>query len=107
MRSEQEEYMTKASALKKRYILFESQVPYNSVEFERMMYTESQKFFGEYGFSKVAFKIIGYDGKHGIIRCARDYVFECLGFLALLSQPRVIAQGSSGTIKSLKDRIKS
>jgi len=101
--------MTKARALKKRYILFEFRGPQMAEEqLKRALYAEALKFFGELGLSYVALKLVSYDIKEnrGIIRCERDYLDKVLGFLALLgsldgAEARIVSLKSSGTIKSL------
>jgi ribonuclease P/MRP protein subunit POP5 len=101
--------MTKARALKKRYILFELRGPDLAEEpLKRALYAEALAFFGELGLSGAALKLVAYDAKSkkGIIRCERDYLERALGFLALLSflggeRARLVALKSSGTLKSL------
>lgn len=103
--------MVRASALKKRYILFqvkcESEIGEDDVK--RGIYNEALKFFGEFGLSKISLKFIEFDAssKTSIIRCARDHYKDVLGFLALVSslngkKARTIAKRASGTIRSLK-----
>jgi ribonuclease P/MRP protein subunit POP5 len=102
--------MTKARALKKRYILFEFRGKETDEEaLKRSLYAEALRFFGEFGLSYAAVKLVGYDkkSKKGILRCERDYLERVLGFLALLSsldgvEARFVALKSSGTLKSLE-----
>lgn len=102
--------MTKARALKRRYILFEIRSPAEMAEerLKRALYAEALKFFGEYGLSYAALKLVSFDKdkKTGIIRCEREYLDRVLGFLALLgaldgAEARLVTLKSSGTIKSL------
>jgi RNase P/RNase MRP subunit POP5 len=101
--------MVKAAALKKRYVLFEYSGPdFSKEELKRAIYSEALKFFGEYGLSYAALKLMEYDQvkKRGILRCERSHLEKVLGFLALVdsldSKPaRLIALKSSGTMKSL------
>ncbi|MCI0503724.1 hypothetical protein L0Y65_03360 [Candidatus Micrarchaeota archaeon] len=104
--------MTKARALKKRYILFDLQCPVGlgAEQLKRALYAEALKFFGELGLSYAALKLVSYDEKErrGIIRCERDYLDKALGFLALLNaldgaEARIVAIKSSGTIRSLTE----
>jgi ribonuclease P/MRP protein subunit POP5 len=103
--------MVKAGALRKRYILFEFRGPEMGEDgMKQGIYAEALRFFGEYGLSEIALKLVSYDKatKTGILRCQRDYLEKVLGFLALVdsidSKPaRTIAKKSSGTIKSLQD----
>jgi len=107
--------MVKAGALRKRYILFESKG--TEMEEERLkqgIYAEALRFFGEYGLSSVALKLVSYDkaAKTGILRCERSHLEDVLGFLALVesldSRPaRLVAKKSSGTIRSLQESIQA
>ncbi|MFH0884706.1 MAG: Rpp14/Pop5 family protein [Candidatus Micrarchaeota archaeon] len=102
--------MTKARALKKRYILFEFHGRETDEEaLKRSLYAEALRFFGEFGLSCAAVKLVSYDvkSKKGILRCERDYLERVLGFLALLgslegAEARLVALKSSGTLKSLE-----
>ncbi len=102
--------MVKAAALKKRYISFELRGPdMNEETIKRAIYTEALKFFGEFGLSYAALKLVKYDQtkKIGIVRCERSYFDKVLGFLALVSSlegssARLVALKSSGTLKSLE-----
>ncbi len=101
--------MTRAHALKKRYIAFRFNGPEMQEEqLKRSVYGEALKFFGEFGLSHVALKLVCYDSKtkQGILRCERAELENVLGFLALIGSldgkdARVISVKSSGTLKSL------
>lgn len=107
--------MVKAGALKKRYIKFLLQGPDADKEsVKRAIYSEALRFFGEYGLSEAALKLVEYEekGKTGILRCKRDYLDKVLGFLALVDSlsgtpSRLIALKSSGTLKSLESTVES
>lgn len=107
--------MVKAGALKKRYILFKYQGPAMDMpRLKRAIYHEALRFFGEYGLSEAALKLVGFDAKSdtGVIRCQRDYIERALGFLALVdsldgSEARLVALRSSGTLKSLESVLES
>lgn len=71
--------------------------------FENYIYKEFLKFFGEYGFSKIGFKIIEYNNNVGIIRCRREYMEKVVGFLALVSEPRIKTIKVSGSLKKLRE----
>ena len=102
--------MTKARALKKRYILFQLRGSNLDGEpLKRAIYAEALKFFGEYGLSEVALKLVKYDfpTKKGVLRCERNHLDKGLGFLALVdfldgAEARLIAVKSSGTLKALE-----
>jgi len=88
--------MKKTERPKNRYISFQASPEIPNVEF--------MKFFGEFGFSKISFKVLEYDRNknYGIIRCNRDYVEKVRGFFALLN-PRIKSLRTSGTIKTLRE----
>ncbi|MBU0532486.1 Rpp14/Pop5 family protein [Candidatus Micrarchaeota archaeon] len=101
--------MVKVLSLKKRYIAFELRgKEMNEKELKHAIYTEALTFFGEYGLSYAALKLIEYNPvtKRGILRCERDYKDKVLGFLAL-SEIRLVALKSSGTLKSLESTLSS
>ncbi len=101
--------MVRAGSLRKRYILFRFIGPQMGEEqLKRSLYAEALKFFGEFGLSFAAVKLVGYDQakKEGIIRCERAHLDRVLGFLALInsldgSDARFMALRSSGTLKRL------
>ena len=74
--------MVKVGALRKRYISFSLLKKIEKGEFEKELYKQALRFFGEYGFSKAAFKLLEFKGKEGIktvmrdvLREGKDYVF--------------------------------
>jgi RNase P/RNase MRP subunit POP5 len=103
--------MVKAGSLRKRYISFElrSPTPWNDPEMlKRSLYAEALRFFGEFGLSQAALKLVEYDSakKIGVLRCERGMAETVLGFLALADSldgkpARVVALRTSGTIKGL------
>lgn len=105
--------MVKARALRKRYILFSYEgKPIDETAFKHALYKEALRFFGEYGISEAALKLISFDGKAGIIRCERNYLERMSGFLALLSsldgsEARLRVFKSSGTLKALESTLAS
>jgi ribonuclease P/MRP protein subunit POP5 len=104
--------MVKAGSLRKRYISFEFRgFESDSESLKRSLYAEALKFFGEYGLSHVALKLVEFDPakKTGIIRCERSHLEEVLGFLALVDSldgkpARLRSKISSGTIAGLNKR---
>lgn len=95
--------MKKSERPNNRYVLFKvlEKEPEN---FEKWLYSEFLKFFGEYGFSKIGFKLIEFNSekKSGIVRCRRGYETKIIGFLSILENPRVKSIKTSGTIKKLR-----
>ncbi|MFH1785692.1 MAG: Rpp14/Pop5 family protein [Candidatus Micrarchaeota archaeon] len=104
--------MVKSDALRKRYILFELKgVVLDNDQLKKAIQLEALKFFGEFGMSYAALKLVQFDTttKLGILRCERSYLEKVLGFLALVNslngkEARLISRKSSGTIKSLGQR---
>jgi len=108
--------MVKAAAMKKRYIAFELRGnaldKIDSESLKKAIYNEGLRFFGEYGMSFAAIKLVEYFPAKGIglIRCERGKLEDVLGFLALLDSldgkpARLVALSSSGTIRSIHDRL--
>ncbi|VVB98563.1 Ribonuclease P protein component 2 [uncultured archaeon] len=105
--------MYSAMKLKKRYIVFKAsaEAALSGEDVKSGLYAFLLKFFGEYGYSKLAYKLLQYEEKtgFGLIRCERSSLHEILGALALIEnlngkKARTIALASSGTIKTLKDK---
>lgn len=105
--------MYSAMRLKKRYIVFrtksEAKVSENDVK--SGLYAFLLRFFGEYGYSKLSYKLLQYDEKQGLglIRCERGVLDEMLGALALVEslegkKARTVVEGVSGTIKTLREK---
>ena len=101
--------MVRAGSLRKRYIAFELRGPAMDPDtLKRSLYAEALRFFGEYGLSEVALKLVEYfpDKRIGLIRCERGKLDETLGFLALLDglegkPARIVSLKSSGTMRKL------
>ncbi|MBU0586779.1 hypothetical protein KJ780_04655 [Candidatus Micrarchaeota archaeon] len=105
--------MYSAMRLKKRYIVFQVKTPQpiNPKEINDGLGLFLIRFFGEYGYSKLAFKLLQYDEKtkQGLIRCDRSVLYELLGSLSLIEslkekKARLIPLASSGTIKTLREK---
>lgn len=104
-------FMVKADALRKRYILFQIKgIELPEQQLKRALYAEAAKFFGEYGLSFAALKLVKFNEKknQGIIRCERSHLEQTLGMLALINfldrkPARVVALKSSGTIATLNE----
>jgi RNase P/RNase MRP subunit POP5 len=80
--------MVKAGSLRKRYVLFEFRAGDAAPDAEplkRSIYAEALRFFGEFGLSKVALKLVEYDAakKQGILRCERASLDDVLGLKGL------------------------
>lgn len=107
--------MTKARALKRRYIAFQLKGPdMQEKELKHAIYEEALRFFGEYGVSEAALKLMQYNPstKKGILRCERSYQDKVVAFLSLIGslsglEARLVPLRSSGTIKSLESVMES
>lgn len=101
--------MTRVHSLKKRYVLFELRgAAPDDDTLKRQIYEEALRFFGEFGLSRAALKLVEFDAakRRGILRCERDSLGDVLGFLALVDSlggvpARTVSLKSSGTIKGL------
>ena len=105
--------MYSAMRLKKRYAVFQVKSDANLSEREvnEGISAFFLRFFGEYGHSKLSFRLLQYDDekKLGILRCERGALKEVLGALALIDslgqkKARAVSLASSGTIKSLREK---
>jgi ribonuclease P/MRP protein subunit POP5 len=101
--------MARAGSLRKRYISFElrMQPSPDAESLKKALYSEALRFFGEYGLSSVALKLVEFDAGKGILRCERKHLDDVLGFLALLDSldgrpARLVSRKSSGTIAGLE-----
>ncbi|MEW6722517.1 MAG: Rpp14/Pop5 family protein [Candidatus Micrarchaeota archaeon] len=107
--------MVRAGSLRKRYIVFRYSGPAaDEPALKKAIYAEALRFFGEYGLSFVALKLVSFDNQKGtgILRCERAHLESVLGFLALVSSldgsdARLIALKSSGTLRSLASVLDS
>ncbi len=96
--------MKKTLRENKRYISFEV-LGDEPEDFEKYIYNEFIKFFGEFGFSKISFKLIEYKSKKGIVKCKREYKDNVIGFLSILNNPRIRTIKTSGTLLSLRSKM--
>lgn len=102
--------MVAAGAMKKRYILFRlNGQNIDQSKLKNAITKEGLRFFGEFGCSEAAIKLLAFDVKSscGVLRCRRDYMDKVLGFLALVnsldgSSARLVSLQCSGTLKSLE-----
>ena len=110
--------MYSAQRLKKRYIVFSAKAAGASAnalseeDVRRGLHAFLLRFFGEFGYSKLSFKLLQYEPAKsmGLIRCERGTLSDLLGALALVEEvngkkARLIALASSGTIKTLREKV--
>ena len=98
-----------------RYIFFKLDMVNSSIDTKTLSHELSKavlRFFGEYLFGDVAFKLVEYEpGKmSGTIKVDRKYVNQMLGCIALISKingapTHVKAIGVSGTLRAGREKF--
>lgn len=97
---------------KKRYIAFEvtSEQAVARRELSEEILNSAYSLFGDAGCSEVDLRLISYDGKCGIIRCASQKTVETRAALACINNVRrirvsILVLGISGTIKGAMEKF--
>jgi ribonuclease P/MRP protein subunit POP5 len=97
---------------KKRYLAFEvtSEQAVNRQQLFNEILDSSASLFGDKGISEINPKLMSYDGKFGIIRCAREKTQETRASLACINNIRrihisILVLGVSGTIKGATEKF--
>ncbi len=97
---------------KKRYIAFEiaSGQTINRQQLFNEILTSFGSLFGDVGCSETALQLLSFDGKYGIIRCAREKTRETRAALACINSIRgfrvsILVMGISGTIKGATEKF--
>ncbi len=97
---------------KKRYIAFEitSEQIINRSELSREILSSICSLFGDKGSSEINAGLISYDGRYGIIRCAKDQTESTRAALACIYKIRgirisILVLGVSGTIKEAMEKF--
>jgi len=97
---------------KKRYLAFEvtSEQTINRQQLFSEILDSAASLFGDKGTSEINPKLMDYDGRFGIIRCAREKTQETRASLACISNIRRIrvsflVLGISGTIKGATEKF--
>lgn len=98
---------------KKRYIVFEvlSKKEAPKQDLIREIWNSAYSLYGDVGTSKIGLWLLIFDGKRGIVRCARDKTEEVRAILAAISRVNEDCVGISvlsvcGTIKGTKKFFK-
>ncbi len=97
---------------KKRYIAFEitSEQTITRQEIGEETLDSICSLFGDTGASEITFGLMLYDGKYGVIRCARDKTMEIRAALACINKIRgsrvsILVLGISGTVKGAIEKF--
>lgn len=97
---------------KKRYIAFEiaSEQEINRQQLLNEILNSIVSLFGDAGRSEIALQLLSFDGKYGIIRCAREKTRETRAALACINSIRgarvsILVLGISGTIKGATEKF--
>jgi len=97
---------------KKRYLAFEVE-PAQKISRQELVeeiFNSSCSLFGDVGCSEINFGLMSYDGRYGIIRCAREKTGETRAALACINKVRgirvsILVLGISGTIKGAMEKF--
>jgi ribonuclease P/MRP protein subunit POP5 len=97
---------------KKRYLAFEvtSEKTINRQQLVNEILDSVASLFGDKGISEINPKLMSYDGRFGIIRCAREKTQETRAALACITNVRgirvsILVLGISGTIKGATEKF--
>ncbi len=97
---------------KKRYLAFEvtSEQTINRQQLFNEILDSAVSLFGDKGISEINPKLMSYDGRFGIIRCAREKTQETRAVLACINNVRririsILVLGISGTIKGATEKF--
>ena len=97
---------------KKRYLAFEvtSEQTINRQQLFNEILESAASLFGDKGISEINPKLMSYDGRFGIIRCAREKTQETRATLACINNVRrirvsILILGISGTIKGATEKF--
>ncbi len=97
---------------KKRYIAFEvtSEQTITRSELSREIMDSICSLFGDTGGSEINAGLLSYDGRYGIIRCAKEKTVETRAALACITKIRgirvsILVLGISGTIKGAMEKF--
>jgi len=97
---------------KKRYIAFEmaSSQSVNRQELTNEIQKSTASLFGDTGCSVINPGLLSFDGRYGIVRCAREKTSEARAALACMSNVRgtrvsIFVLGISGTIKGATEKF--
>ncbi len=97
---------------KKRYIAFDIMSQQNITRQELVDEISDSIFslFGDVGCSEINFGLMSYDGRYGIIRCAKEKTRETRAALACINKIHgtrisIIVLGISGTIRGAMEKF--
>ncbi len=97
---------------KKRYIAFEVASPQiiTKQELTHEILSSTIALFGDSGCAEIAPRLISFDGRYGIVRCAREKMPQVRAALACITNAKVVrvsiqVLGISGTIKGAMEKF--
>ncbi len=97
---------------KKRYIAFEvtSQQAITRQELTYEILSSTVALFGDAGCSEINPRLMSFDGRYGIVRCAREKTQEARAALACVTNAKgirvsILVLGISGTIKGAMEKF--
>ncbi len=97
---------------KKRYIAFEitSEQTITRQQLVNEILSSTRSLFGDVGRSEINPTLMSFDGRYGIIRCAREKTQEARAALACISNAQgirvsILVLGISGTIKGAMEKF--
>ncbi len=97
---------------KKRYMAFEvtSGQEINRAELSKEIINSAGSLFGDSGCSGMNLGLLSYDGKYGIVRCAREKTEETRAALACITRVQrvrlsILVLGISGTIRGAMEKF--
>lgn len=97
---------------KKRYIAFEA-ASEQTITRQELVYeilNSTGSLFGDTGCSEINPKLMSFDGRYGIVRCAREKTREARAALACITKAKgirvsILVLGISGTIKGAMEKF--
>ncbi|MCZ7396940.1 MAG: ribonuclease P [Candidatus Methanoperedens sp.] len=97
---------------KKRYIVFEviSEQTVTRYDLAGEIFNSVFSLLGDAGASEINFGLLSYDGRYGILRCAREKTSDTRAALACVNTVRgqrisILVLGMSGTIKGATEKF--
>ncbi len=97
---------------KKRYMAFEvlSEITITRAELAKEIASSAGSLFGDSGCSGMNLGLLSYDGKYGIIRCARGKTEETRAALACITRVQgvrlsILILGISGSIRGVMEKF--
>ncbi len=97
---------------KKRYMAFEvmSEQTISKSELSEEIFESIISLFGDKGASEINFGLLSFDGRYGILRCAREKATDTRAALACINKVRglcisILVLGISGTVRGVMEKF--